>query len=77
MPKLLCKCNNSLNLGEIPNPIEYLFVSDVEYNELTGAIDSEKVFDALKHFVRCPYCGRIWVFWDGFQANPTCYRLEE
>jgi len=74
MPGLECKCGNIINYGEIPNPDEWLFISDVEYDGYCGLIDSEVLYKGMKSML---VCKRIWIFWDGFEKDPVGYFLEE
>ena len=73
MPKIICKCGEILNYGEIPCALEYCFISDVEYDMIDSFVDSQKLYQKMKSFFKCPVCERIWVFWDGFQCNATEY----
>ncbi len=73
MPAIRCKCGEVLRYGEIPNPIEWLFISDTAYDTLSGAIDAEFLYGQMKSFLRCPVCKRLWVFWDGFDNDPSEY----
>jgi hypothetical protein len=73
MPAIKCKCGEILRYGEIPNPIEWLFISDTAYDKLTGVIEAEDLYRAMKTFLRCPACERLWVFWDGFNDGPSEY----
>jgi len=73
MPKIVCTCGWWLRYGDIPNPIEWLFISDVDYDKFTGSVDAEELYRALKSFLQCPNCGRLWVFWNGFDQEPAEY----
>jgi hypothetical protein len=72
MPKLLCKCSEVLRYGEIPCPIEWRLISDVDFERLSGQVDAEAVYQATQMMLRCPRCDRLWVFWDQ-NADPTEY----
>ena len=74
MPKIICKCNEVLDYGNIPSKIDYLFISDIDYDKYEGTIDSEKLYKEMKTFLMCPKCNRIWIFWDGFDKLPSEYR---
>ncbi|OTG92836.1 hypothetical protein [Acinetobacter sp. ANC 3832] len=76
MPAILCKCGNRLNIGEIPNPIEWLMISDIEYDEFQGEIDSEKLYMKFKSLIICQNCKRLICFWDGFNQNPIFYKVD-
>jgi len=77
MGKLLCRCETVLRLsGPIPNPIEWKLISDEEFEKFSGMVDAEAVYLAAKSAFRCPTCGRLWVYWDGLDRQPTCYAIE-
>ena len=73
MPAIKCKCGETLRYGEIPNPIEWLFISDTEYDRLSGALDAEFLYRQMRSLLRCPICKRLWVFWNGFDNDPSEY----
>lgn len=77
MPKLVCRCSNIIDLGRIPNPCEWLYISDVEYDSFEGAIDAEDLYMAMKGAVKCDQCGRLWLFHNGYDAPPLCYKPED
>lgn len=77
MAKYRCVCGETLTFsGEIPHPYQYDFVSDVEYDMYSGLIDAEELYRAMKAFFKCPRCGRLWFFWDGFDRDPVVYARE-
>ena len=73
MPAIVCKCGEPLRYGEIPNPIEWLFISDSEYDKISGMFDSEDLYRQMKSFLQCPTCKRLWFFWEGFDKDPLEY----
>ena len=73
MPKIICKCNKVIDYGQIPSKHDYLFIADTEYDKYNGMIDSEKLYNQMKTFIKCPNCQRIWIFWDSFQKPPKEY----
>lgn len=73
MPKMLCTCGEVLRWGEIPNPIEWLMIADGDFDRFRGPVEAEEIYRAMTHLLRCPRCGRIWVFWEGFAAAPEEY----
>jgi hypothetical protein len=77
MPKLICKCDNVISMGEIPNPNEWLFISDIVYDKFTEGIDSETLYMQMKGMLKCNKCGRLWFFWDGYDNAPSCYKPED
>lgn len=76
MPSINCKCGVKLSYGEIPNPVEWLIVSDEDYNNYTETIDSEALYREMKSILKCFNCGRLWIFWNGFGSEPSCYAPE-
>lgn len=77
MPSIRCHCTQVLRFGDIPNPIEWLLISDVEFDRYSGAVDAELLYRNMKHLLRCPKCGRLWVFWNGLEQRPEPYVLDE
>ena len=73
MPSITCKCGERLGYGEIPNPIEWLIISDVDYDSYENAVDAEKLYQEMKSILKCPSCDRLWFFWSGFGSEPTSY----
>jgi hypothetical protein len=73
MPAIKCKCDEVLRYGDIPNPIEWLFISDTEYDSLPTAVDVEALYRRMNSFLQCPTCRRLWVFWSGFGDHPSEY----
>lgn len=77
MPKIKCKCDHVIPLGEIPSPHQLMIISDVEYDQFQGSVDAEEIYMAMDIVVKCPNCQRLHVFWDGFSNLPEVYKLEE
>ena len=73
MPSINCKCGEKLGYGGIPNLIEWLTISDYDYDSYEGDIDSEALYREMKSILRCQVCGRLWFFWNGFNSEPTSY----
>lgn len=73
MPKLACSCGNWIQYGEIPSPHEWLFISDIDYDRHTGMIEIEELYRDSKSALRCPTCGTLFVFWEGFDHVPAEY----
>ena len=77
MAKWLCACGSQIqSSGPIPNPTEWLLVSDSDFDAFSGTVDAEDVYGAMSHAFRCPTCGRLHIFWGGFGEEPTIYRVE-
>jgi len=73
MPSYECKCEKRIDIGPIPNPNEWLMISDTNYDDFSGQIDAEYLYGKFIHMLKCPSCGRLWIFWEGFDKFPTCY----
>lgn len=74
MPAYHCKCDQWISYGEIPCKDEWLFISDVAYDSFSGKVEAEEVYRAMRSFLKCPRCGRLWLFWDGYQGDPREYQ---
>ena len=73
MPGLECKCGHRISYTEIPCKDEWLVISDCDYDAFSGQVDAEDVFRAMTSMLKCPACGRLWVFWEGFGRRPSEY----
>ena len=73
MPSMTCACGDQISWTEIPCPVEYLFISDTDFDRFHGKVDSEQIYQAMTSLMRCPSCDRLWVFWNGTAAEPTLY----
>lgn len=76
MTSILCKCKQKISYGEIPCSHEYLFISDVAYDKYDEYIHWKKLYFEMKSILKCEYCGRLWVFRDGFENAPISYLPE-
>jgi len=74
MPKLRCQCEVIINYGEIPCKDEWLMISDTSFDRYDGFVNAEGLYDDLLHALKCPNCGRLHIFWDGFQNLPQTYK---
>jgi uncharacterized protein with PIN domain len=59
-----CRCGNVLRDDDPEN--SFMAFAKIEYNV---EIDSAELIGRAKDLWRCPACGRLWVFWDGFNAT--------
>ncbi len=73
MPKIRCKCDNIIRLSDIPSPNQWLIISDVEFDKFSGMVNSEDVFNKMKIAVKCNQCGRLHIYWDGFDKDAIIY----
>lgn len=69
MPALTCACGQVIPYGAIPCRDEWLFISDVDYDSFVGPVDAEDLYRRMRSFLRCPNCGRLWVFWNGYEQG--------
>lgn len=76
MPKILCKSNMIIQLGEIPCPHEYLYILDQNYDQYSAQIDAEELYKELKSVILCPECKRLLIFHHGWVQEPIYYKLE-
>lgn len=77
MPSILCLCNQKISYSEIPSKYEWLFMSDIEFDNFTGNVDAEEVYSKMKHFLRCSSCHRLYIFWKGFNNPPEIYETKK
>lgn len=74
MSKFACVCGESITIsGSIPNPNEWLAISDVHFEGFFDDGDAEAVYRAFTHAFVCPRSGHVWVFRDGFDEPPVGY----
>jgi hypothetical protein len=74
--KFLCACGKEIRTsGDIPHPYEWLLLADNDVPEdaWEGRIGWKQLYDRVTHAFKCPACGRLWVYWDGFASKPTRY----
>jgi hypothetical protein len=77
MPKIRCRCNFVIGLGQIPSPDQLMIISDAEFDKFAGLVDAEQIYSEMKVVAKCPNCGRIHIFWDGFDRPQAIYSREE
>jgi len=73
MPKIKCPCGNIINLGEIPNKNEWLFMSDLDFDKTGPTINSDELYNKFKRFYKCSECERLLVFWNDNPDEITVY----
>jgi hypothetical protein len=77
MAKWMCTCGETMqSSGPIPNPAEWLLVSDTDFDAFTGLVQADDVYANLTHSFRCPTCDRMHVFWIGFDNEPIVFAPE-
>lgn len=62
--------------GAIPNPLEWHLSSNQELERFWDSEDFPGLQQAARPVYLCPACGRIWVYWDGFEGERVSYVRE-
>jgi hypothetical protein len=77
MAKYACPFCNSFahTSGSIPNPTEWLLISDVEFEKENDSIDHQQLYHKMTHMFKCNECSAIAIFWNGFGESPTWYNV--
>lgn len=73
----MCNCGEKIRYGEIPCKDEWLCISDQAFDKMSGTIDSEVLYKQMTSILKCAVCGRLWIFWDGFDRPPKAYIIEQ
>lgn len=74
MARFQCVCGEQIRTsGGIPNPLEWRLLSDSDFDAFHGLVNAEDVYAATTIAYRCPRSGHLYVFWHGFDENPTLY----
>lgn len=74
MAKFRCVCGETISTsGGIPNPNEWHLLSDVDFDAFQGLVQAEDVYLATTIMYRCPTSGHLWIYWDGFDRQPSLY----
>lgn len=74
MSKMLCPCGEVISMsGPIPNPIEWLLISSVDYDRFQGTIDAERLYKSMISMFKCPKSGHLFIFWNGMGESATVY----
>ncbi|MCC9042301.1 hypothetical protein LNQ81_06295 [Myroides sp. M-43] len=76
MPKLKCECSEVINLSGVPSRDQYLMIYDEEYDNYSGLIDAEILYNKMTIVVKCPLCSRLYIYNEGFNSPPVVYCLE-
>jgi len=82
MAKYKCPfCNDGFahTSGLIPNPKEWLLISDKDFDKITDTIIRDKLYSKMTHLFKCINidCEGIAIFWKGFRENPVWYNTNE
>lgn len=74
MAKFRCVCGESISTsGLIPNPNEWRLLSDSDFDAFQGIVQAEDIYRATTIMYRCPKCGNLWIYWQGFDQPPSLY----
>lgn len=74
MAKFQCVCGHVLTTsGPIPNPTEWLALHANEVEGVLAMSDPVQQYLVMTSIYRCPASDHLWIFWDGFEAEPTLY----
>jgi len=75
--KWMCACGSTLrSSGAIPNPGEWLLVSDTDFDGFSGLVQAEDVHQAMTHAFRCAKCDRLHIFRSGLEHEPIVYTVD-
>lgn len=78
MGKFICKCGNTIRTsGEIPNPNEWLAISDVKYDSFETTMTLNELYRHMLSVFVCDRCQRLWIYSKGFDSEPTPYKIDE
>lgn len=77
MPKFKCNCENIIYLGAIPCPHELLLIPDVDFEKYWNKFDIEELYREMKTIVKCDKCGRLHIFFNGFDKPPNTFKEEK
>ena len=72
MSKFRCVCGHVISTsGAIPNPDEWLYIADTDFEGFEGALDAEVLYRRLGRAYLCPVSGHLWVFRSPDDATPV------
>ncbi|MBK9584670.1 MAG: hypothetical protein KA099_03895 [Alphaproteobacteria bacterium] len=88
MPKVLCTCKQTIPLHAIPNAYEWHMIQDKHFISFFGEDDDAKdqttkteiadqLMPEMTPSLLCPSCGRLLVYWKGWNDMPIVYKPEE
>ena len=74
MAKLFCTCGRLVRFsGEVPNPREWKLVPDDQLHGHAPRVNVERIALDAASLIRCPDCRRVWIYWKGYDHEPTEY----
>jgi hypothetical protein len=59
--------------GSIPNPDEWRCLSDRDFDAFTRLVNAEDIYQQSTVIYRCPRSDHLWIFWRGFENDPSLY----
>jgi len=77
MPKIRCICDTVINLSVIPCPHKLMIISEKSYFNYPENIEWDSLYSEMNIVVKCPECGRLHIFGDGFENPQVIYKIEE
>jgi hypothetical protein len=78
MAKWVCRCGEQLtSSGGIPHPYQWMLTSDQDFESFSGTVEAEDIYRNATQAFRCPSCGRLHIFWRGWDGEPSVYVLEQ
>ncbi|PWG82120.1 hypothetical protein [Pararcticibacter amylolyticus] len=78
MPRIKCVCEYVIQLGDIPSDNQLMIIEDKDFEKFFDVkeLEAELIYSSMKIAARCPNCGRLHIFWDGFDHPQMIYGLE-
>lgn len=74
MSKLRCDCDEILSIsGPMPNPIEFKILADTQVDSFEETVETLRIYMESTIGLKCPRCGRLWIFWNGLDNRASCY----
>lgn len=65
-----------MNISDIPSEHQYMYISDLEYDSFSGAVDTEFLYKNMSMFFMCENCERIWIYGKTIDEFIGVYRKE-
>jgi hypothetical protein len=76
MANLECSCGEVIPLGVIPNPAGWYLISELELADFSDDAPLRELHPHMKAMIRCPRCGRLYIYWNGDNSEPVVYAPE-
>lgn len=70
-----CKIGYAHTSGPIPNPTEWLIISDITFDSFGELIDTNQLYSSMGHMFECNVdtCNSFALFKSGFDKDPVWY----